>query len=352
MEISQSKIQQILTKHNELMITYEKILEDLEAKKILDSEKLLLDNPSRYFKSKDIGLVEKSQLYLNYFSFHNRNEATLHQLKSILLFFIKRKKFSWLQEFTEKKRFWNPLVQYLIKTHIRRQLNTLHKLYIRELVTQNTQKNKNEIEELRSITTTLKDYTQELPNIKRLFTTFATILFGIITTAQFFGINSLIFDSITTQVNFVIIGITVIPIIMAYIISDIFVRSFRIKRCKFLNTSKSYPCYDLYFGQGKSIYENSVYKIEDDLYKKLGTKKKKPIEIPVDIIIQLSLPGISALFLATIVLLGIFVSIFTESITIPWDSMAIGLPVLLIMTYGLFFMPLIKYRRRKKNNLL
>ena len=72
METSQSRINQILIKHNELMIAYDKILQYFENKKSIDSLKLITDNPSNYFKSENIGLIEKSQLYLNFISFHNR----------------------------------------------------------------------------------------------------------------------------------------------------------------------------------------------------------------------------------------------------------------------------------------
>ena len=352
METSQSRINQILTKHNELMIAYEKILQYFEDKNTIDSLDLITDNPSKYFKSKDFGLIEKSQLYLNYFSFHTRNESTKHQLKSIWLFLTKRKKISWLQEFTEKKLFLNPLTRYLIKTHIRRQLSQLSKFYIRELISQNTQKNKEEIKEFREVTTTLKDYIKELPNIRRLFATTATILFGIISTAQIFGLNELLYVSLTTQIDYVTALILSIPILVIFLISEIFVRSFKIKRCKFMQTTSIYPYYDLYFGQGQQIYENSIYKIEDDLYEKLGKKDRKPKEIPIDKIFQLILPGSFSLFLTILSVIGILISLINDTITVPLYTVYLGLSILSLMTYGFFVMPLIKHRRRKQNNLV
>lgn len=352
METSQSRINQILAKHNELMIAYEKILQDFEDKKIFDSLELINDNPSKYFKSKDIGLIEKSQLYLNYFSFHNRNESTTHQLKSLWLFLTKRKKFSWLQQFTEKKKFFPSMTQYLIKTHIRRQLSQLSKFYIRELISQNTQKNSDEIKEFREVTNTLKDYVDELPNIRRLFTTTASILFGLVSTGQFFGLNQLLYDSLTTQIDYVLAMILSIPILVVFIISEIFLRSFRIKRCAFMQTSSIYPYYDLYFGQGKQIYESSIYKLENDLYEKLGKKNKKPKEIPIDKIFQLLLPGSFSLFLTILMTTGIFISLIYNTVSAPWYVIIFGMSILSLMTYGYFIMPFIKYNRRKQNNLV
>jgi hypothetical protein len=293
------------------MITYEKILEQVEANKTIDFVELTVENPKSYFKLKDIGYLEKFQLYANYFWFLTHNKVTSHYLKSLPLFFLKRQKPSIPQSFTEKEKFLRPVVNYLIKTHIRRQLTHIYRLYLREIITQNTLKNKEEIDELRKTNATVKEYIQELPNIKRFFLTLAGIIFGIISTAQILGVNSILFQIISAEFNLFVVLIIAIPILISFIISEIFVNAFRIKRSKLMNTTFSYPCYDLYFGKGKEIYEKSVYKIEDDLYEKLGKKNQKPKELPIDKILQLSTFGGFIVFLTTLIVVGAVISIIS-----------------------------------------
>lgn len=333
------------------MITYEKILDDVETYSVISTIKFIVENPLSYFRSKNIGFIEKFQLIMNYILFLGHNRTTIYYIKSIPSLILKKHHIASLQAFPEKERFLNPVVKYLIKTHIRRQLVKLHKFYLREIFTQNNLKNKEDVEELRKIDIIIKEYIQELPNIKRFFSTTAGILLGVITLAQFFGFNSLVLKESFININSLAIIVTIATISTLYIISEVFVSAFRIKRHKFLNTFHIYPCYDLYFGKGKEIYEKSVYKIEDLLYEGLGKRNQKPKEIPIDKILQLVLPGSFTLFLLGTTIVGIATSPITK-IEVPWDAISVGLPILSLMVFAFFVMPLLKYRRRKKNLLL
>jgi hypothetical protein len=350
------------------MIAYEKIRGQIESKKVFDSVNLTVENPLPNLKLKNIGRIEKFQLISMYLLFIMHNNSVSSYFKTILSFFEIRKGISLkeqfktfpsnirkkikeftLKEFPEKHRFFTPIVNYLIKTHIRRQLKNLHKLYLRELITQNILKNKEEINELKKINDIIKEYINELPDIKRFFFTLASIMVGIITIGQFFGLDDSFKQIISAEYDLIIILIVAIPMITGFVISEIFSNSFRIKRQLMMNTIMANPCFDFYFGKGKEIYNNSVYKIEDELYEKLGRTNKKPKEIPIDKILKLIIPGSILLFYTGLVVIGFIIALSTGK-TIP-NGFQYILPVIFLMTFIFVGTLMIKYRRRVKNQL-
>ena len=351
------------------MITYEKILGQIEDGKTINFVELKAENPNNISNFKDIGPIEKFHFYANYLWFLLHDKSVDHFLKSFPIFLFKKmilvipkkyskNRFSFLkdkeislikQEFFVKERFLNPIVKYLIKTHMRRQLKNLYKLYLREIISQDTSKNKEEIDDLRKTNTTVKDYIQELPNIKRFFLSLIMISFGVISAVPVLGLNTLISKFIDAEFDLFLILAISIPILIVFIISELFVNAFRIKRCKMMNTDLCYPCYDLYFGKGKEIYEKSVYKIENDLYEKLGKLNKKPKEIPIDKIFQLSFLGSFFIMLTGLLVIGIITRLITNQ-SIPIE-IVYSIPVISLLTFVFFFNPIIKYRRRIKNNL-
>jgi len=221
---------------------------------------------------------------------------------------------------------------------------------LREIIKQNTLKNKEEIEDLKSANATVKEYIQALPNIKRFFITLAGIIFGIITIMQVLGIHNIIFQIIEAEYDLFLILAIAIPLVIGIVSVEIFTSAFRIKRQKFLNTDLSYPCHDLYFGRGKEIYEKSVYKIEDELYEKLGKKNQKPKELPVDIILQYIIPGSMIGFFSVLFIIGLIASFFSDAIEVPIEIWYAS-PLVFFFIYGAFGIPFLKHRRRIKNHL-
>ena len=372
MESPQTRIGEILKNHSHLMIAYEQILKEIEGNKIFNKLFLNMDNPRFYFKQQNIGLVEKFQLCAAYASFLMNNKSVDNYFKFICstifskILFLKnilfKKIFSktsfstmssqqplFMETIPEKERYFNPLVHYLLKTHIRRQLSILHRLYLREILTQNILKNKEEIDEFRQINSTVKEYIKELPDIRRFFVTLIGLGLGLVTTIFSLGIGKLFAQIILSDVTLFVIIITMTPIIVSFAIVEIFTKAFRIKRSKLLNTKSFYPCYDLYFEDGKKIYENSVYKLEDTLYEKLDKKNQKPREIPVDLILQFIMPGIFILFVTALIIIAVINSIISGT-QIP-TGVEYLLPFMLLLVFIFSVIPVLRNRRRMTNNL-
>lgn len=375
MESSESRINQIITQHDHLMLRYQNILDEFEGKKTMDSRKFIVENPKPYFKNKNIGPIEKFNLIGNYIFFLIRNESVnyyfksiastvfkkrnlqlshnesvKYYLKSIISTIFKKRKFQTLREIPEKERFLTPLVKYMIKTHIRRQLNNLHRLYLREIFIQKKYSNKEEIQELLRTNAILHDYVRHLPDIRRFLVTLTGLVLAIISVAPIIGINSIL--SNVMKGNFdILLGIILGSVVGgSFVLADIFSSAFRIKRSIFMHDTSSYPFYDLYFGKGKEIYEKSIYKIENDLYEKLGKDTKKPKEIPIDCLLQSLLPGGFIVFLTSLMVSGlVFFLIEKKGLPAHYE---VVISFLSLFTFVLFIMPFVKYRRRRKNGLL
>ena len=167
---------------------------------------------------------------------------------------------------------------------------------------------------------------------------------------QILGVDSALSNIFKGDFSIVWIIVITSTMISALILSNIFITAFRIKRTKFMCDTSIFPHYDLYFGRGKEIYEKSIYKIEDDLYEKLGKKSQKPKEIPIDCFIAMTLPGGFSIFLNSVSISGV-VTLLLEKKELPQGAF-IAVVLFSLLTLGTFILPIFRFRRRKKNGLI
>ena len=161
-----SKIQAIINTHSALMKAYQQILYLLDDGKFYRTYQYEFNNPFTNFKQTK-NIFDKFQL-LNILMIN-------FKLSDLSFLFRKRfKKSSFVQSernISFKRKVFLPLLRFLIKSHIRRQLERLYSLYLIEIITQNQNFNQSEIEELRKISSDIKNYIEELPSSMQTIST-------------------------------------------------------------------------------------------------------------------------------------------------------------------------------------
>jgi hypothetical protein len=141
--------------------------------------------------------------------------------------------------------------------------------------------------ELREIATDIKNYSETLPSLKGLSALFVAVLSVIGTVFGILDVNFKI-ENILPRDPIVIYAIGfILPI--AFIIPSIPLDyAFYFKRFLFKG-KQSKDLRPFFFEEKKAttLYNSSVYKLEDKLFELLGGREQKPKEIPIDIILTI-----------------------------------------------------------------
>ena len=183
---------------------------------------------------------------------------------------------------------FKPFVRHFLSAHIRRQYQKLYSLYLAEFLIQsrNSQEKENLVE-LKEIATDMKNYSETLPSLKGVSTVFLATLSVIGTVFGILDLNFKIGDILPRD----LIAIYVIGFILplAFIIPSFPLDyAFYYKRFLFKG-KKSKDLRPFIFEEKKAttLYNSSVYKLEDKLFELLGGREQKPKEIPIDIILSI-----------------------------------------------------------------
>lgn len=180
----------------------------------------------------------------------------------------------------------------------------------------------------------------------------STIAFGIITTIEFLGFRTMIFEAIESVQNIILV-ILLLSFFFGLISIRPFTDAFRIKRILFLNTKSDYHAFDHYLGKGKELYERSVYKLETELYEKLDAKSRKPKELPVDKILLTIVGGGIFVFFASLAMSWIFFPTDSEENSqIPFEAFILLCLELGAIGFFVFVAPWLEYKRRLENQLV
>ncbi len=334
------------------MITYTKILSSLAGSGIFKRYEYNFENPIPYIKNKKYGIYERIQFLISFFHYYNVFFliSKLSKIDIHTIFHKKKKNENKIGLVTTQKVFTG-LLEYFIKTHIRKHLRVLYDLYSWELISQSGKNTSGEIDELRKILTDIKNHLNILPNPRKIIITLGSIAFGIISTIEFLGFRSMLFELIEPMLGVITI-ILFLPFLFGTFIVRPFVSAFKTKRMLFLDTKNDYHYSDHYFGSEKKLYEQSVYKLETDLYEKLDAKSRKPKEDPIDCILLWIAGGIPIVFFASLFLFFAFdVDPENDSELQPIHLSVLFLEIAII-GFVIFIDPLIRYRRRLKNHLI
>ncbi|MGE5661258.1 MAG: hypothetical protein ACM3X1_03320 [Ignavibacteriales bacterium] len=184
---------------------------------------------------------------------------------------------------TRDPRVIRSFVKYLIKIHIKRQYAAIYRLYLSEILRQNGIGNSQErYSTLRDIASDLKNYLDTLPSVKSIFASMVAVFSIFATAVGLLNLGSLIFEYIVNQPSYVFLIVIPVSIAIGYIVTVPFIYSFWFKRHLFLRTGNWYYLNDVYFGNERQLYDNSIYKLEDDLFGALGARYEKLNEVPFD----------------------------------------------------------------------
>jgi hypothetical protein len=243
-------------------------------------------------------------------------------------------------------------VKYLIKIHMRRQYQAIYRLYLSEIIIPNrTGENKQEIDCLRDIAIDLKDYFNTLPNTKNIFASMAAV-FSVITAAiGLLNIENLIFQFLLDLPSYVFIIMVIAFISVGYFITIPFLHAFRYKRALFLRTDWQHYLDDIYLGNEQELYNNSVYKLENNLFEALDEGNQKLNELPFDKIFIIFMGALMISFLAYLGLSIVYdttVVSFEQSI----QNVLVIMLIVPILAFYAIIIPVLTYRRRRRSNLL
>ena len=174
-------------------------------------------------------------------------------------------------------------VKYLVKIHLQRQYYAIYQLYLSKILTQNTTRENDEnINRLRDIAADLKDYLDTLPNSKNIFASLLVVFSIVSAVIGLLKLGDLIIPFITTLPFYMIIGMIIGIIIIGYSVTIPFLYAFKYKRRLFLRTDLQHDLSDIYLGNEQALCNNSIYRVENDLFGALGSRNQKLNELPFD----------------------------------------------------------------------
>ena len=250
------------------------------------------------------------------------------------------------------------LTKYFLKLHMRNNLQKLYELYLLELITnQNTLYGSRDIEDFRKLITDVENYIKLLPSPRKLFASVVSLGIAVFGFIPIIGFNFNFIEEIKIfyENNFLVFIVTVIILyFIAFMISFPFKHAFKVKRMLFLKTNSFHYFNDRYAKNDTSLYDDSIYKAENNLYKSLGLGNAKPLEIPFDarwdtllgIAIVIFVTGFITAFVYSWILTSedfYLVLVFSISITILIDMIPI---------WHLIINPYKIYQSRIKQNLV
>jgi hypothetical protein len=258
----------------------------------------------------------------------------------------------------EKIYMFEPYIKYILSTHIRRQYQKLHSLYLAEVVTYGKNLPKVDVDELRQIATDIGDYSKTLPSLKSL----TAILLGALSIiGTVFGIFDIKFPlfAVTSQGSLVgglALLFLIFNVAFAVTLSP-FIAAFHFKRF-LLKRNKSQ---DVGFVGSvlnpTQLYNSSIYRLEDQLFELVGGTKRKPKEIPIDIILRVAYGSLYTAYLSLTLLEPSEGTRLIFGVTVPNIIMVI---VDMIMIFSLIvsvgsayvWIPIKDYKERVKARLL
>jgi hypothetical protein len=353
LKFEKSKIQKIILAHTALVCEYDKILKSANGEgffikgtykshSLRQLIRLITDRDTSYFDkivlltfwfALDIGLFGGGLSTL--FAFITRFQK---YPSKVLIIFI--------------QPIIRSFVKYLIKIHIRRQYQAIYRLYLSEIIIPNrTRENEDEIDCLRDIATDLRDYLNTLPNTKNIFASMAAV-FSVITAAiGLLNIEGLIFQFLLDLPSYIFITMIIAIISIGYFITIPFLHAFRFKRALFLRTDWQHYLDDIYLGNEQELYNNSVYKFENDLFDALDVRNQKLNELPFDKIFIIFMGALMISFLAYLGLSVVYDATavsFEQSI----QNVLVTMLIVPILTFYAIIIPVLTYRRRRRSNLL
>jgi len=250
------------------------------------------------------------------------------------------------------------LTKYFLQLHIRNNLKKLHELYLREVITnQKNDLNQNEIENMRKISSDINNFIITLPSTRKLFASGASLIFALFGLISLIGVNLNPIEGIkifyeNNQLLF--ISIVIVLYFTVFIISFPFKHAFKIKRILLLETNLFDYFNDHFSKNENELYDQSIYKIENELYESIKTKNLKPLEIAFDRIWD------AILGLAIIIFATIFILLLSYDTIISADDfykeLAIYTGIIffidLFPIWHLIINPYIIQRTRKKHELV
>lgn len=358
MKTSQLKTEQILQAHRNLMAFYVGILRILEDHTIKTPYAFDRINPKQYLKNKDMGYYERFQIFgmlIGYYS----DKITDKTIFQYLVHKLQRRPIEKTENMPVPKRTSRRLLTYFFKTHMRKKLDKIHRLYLREIILLDKDpENFQEVEKLRTIDSDVMKYSDILPNPARVL--WAVIGAGlgavgtVVTVLEFSDLKPMIMNSLHSISAGDIIGGLIVSIVLAIPIMNPMIQTFAIKRALLLRSNSWYDYLDHYQGKGDEVYQKSIYKLEDNLFETLEAKNDKPKEVPIDLLIPVIIRGIIIGFFTIGVIqkiidymLGI---IIFSSLDLIYICIA-GIGIILFGFFG-FVVPYLEYGRRKKHSLL
>jgi hypothetical protein len=215
----------------------------------------------------------------------------------------------------------------------------------------NTDKNSSEIDKLRKVSNDIKNFADTLPNTKKYLVGFAGVGALVMALLSLFGIGNFIIENIFPIIQENIEIIFIILYFIGFFICMPFAATFKAKRSLFLCSKSQNYCNDLYFGDTKSIYENSIYKLEYDVFSKLSDKTNKSVEIPLDKLFTIFITGsLFSVFGGYLFSSWIYTLLFTTE-TFQWYQPLGGSMIIFLCIYFCLISPLQIYKRRKIHKL-
>jgi hypothetical protein len=212
--------------------------------------------------------------------------------------------------------------------------------------------NEQETKNLKEVASTIKDYLEILPSTRKIV---VAVITSISTVVGILGVqlSENILNFFSSQSLGSSLGFVILLFLFGMGITSPFLQAFRAKRALFLKTFSLLAYRDQYLVDPEHLYKNSIYKLEDDLFKELDVPKLKKKEIPVDKIILIAVGGGIFLMLASSTAISTFEYMKNPLHTNTQNTVMIGSFVIVAAVgYWLLGIPLYEYSRRVKHNLL
>jgi hypothetical protein len=167
------------------------------------------------------------------------------------------------------------------------------------------------------------------------------------------SLGSHIFDYLVNLPLYWYLIVIAVSIAIGYAVIVPFLYAFWFKRHLFLQTDNWYYLNDVYSGNDLQLYNNSIYKIEDDLFEALGARHEKLNEIPFDKIFTISTGSWVISFFVYLSLSTIFdtMAVSEQLQQNLFTGIIVGLFGLLGTIYAII-LPVLTYRHRRSSRLL
>ncbi|MDQ3836261.1 MAG: hypothetical protein M3270_04920 [Thermoproteota archaeon] len=248
---------------------------------------------------------------------------------------------------TDEAYIIRPFVKYFLESHIRRQYQRLHTIYLSDLPVERAQNQKDDISMLRQLVSDMENYSKTISHGKGVMTKLLLALSAIGTIFALFGVNfppEFLFQSWLVEAipRWFIAG----HILFIAILSPL-ILAFLLKRSMFENSITQQIQSYIFIGEHESgLFPRSVYLLENRLYELLGGMEQKPKEVPVDIYMRI---GLGLLLIAPTLILSMLIAYGYLQPDSPNNNNLgpIALPGFVYVVY-----PIMNYIQRCRSRLL